>query len=55
MAALEEAKAKAEEELAALRATLETLQSSSSEDSSKLATVLLEVRINVLARNVSGH
>ena len=47
--------AKAEEELAALRATLETLQSSSTDDSSKLAAVLLEVRLNVLARSVQGH
>ena len=55
MAALEEAKMKAEEELAALRATLETLQSSSSDDSSKLAAVLLEVRMDVPARDVQGH
>ena len=45
----------AEEELAALRPTLETLQSSSSNESLKLSAVLLKVCMNAVARCLQGH
>ena len=50
---LEQAKAKAEEELAAVRQSLETLQSDQSSGSSQLETVRAEVCLSLMPEDVS--